>query len=123
MPIFINKNNQLHHKVFLTKEEFNEYVDNEYRTHENGMLFSVALIEEITPKDEIEYLLNFLYTQDGEKTIRVFPNNWNSQKIINFLLDKINTDNFLLDLQEFMRDIKEYGNHNENDFNEPYIKG
>lgn len=122
MPIFSNKRG-FYHKVFSSKDDAINYINNVALKENEGMYFSVAKVEEITPKDDIEYLLSFLYTQDCVKTIRIFPNNWNAQKIIDFLLDRIKTENPFLDWEkEFADDAEQYGYHKEIDLNDPYIK-
>lgn len=76
------------------------------------------------PKDDIESLCNMMiFDYDARLSLKYFPKVWGYEKIIEFLLSKINAEDYRVSWEnELKPEAMKQGLHLMNDFNEPYIK-
>lgn len=99
-------------------EDFNSF--NGYHS------FEAYIYKICTPKDDIEWLCNIVTFDsdfDYKLSLEYFPKTWGYEKIIEFLINKINEEDYIVSWEkELKSDAMKQGLHSIDDFNEPYIK-
>lgn len=122
MSILFDKAGKAYHKVY-SKEDI-ELLAKQMKKEEG--IYDVTRLNMLlstSPADDIEHLGSFMRWDFHERiSAQWFPKNWDAKQIIEFLLEKFNTENYLFSwYEEIKPEAQKYGLHDKNDYCEPYI--
>lgn len=106
-------------KIYWYKNNLEEL--NSFNGHDSANAY---LYKTWTPKDDIEILCNMMmFDYDVRLSLKYFPKVWGYEKIIEFLLNKINAEDYEVSWEnELKPEAMKQGLHLMVDFDEPYIK-
>lgn len=123
MSILFNDDGKLYYKIYSKKDidAIAKNMKNNTGVHDTTIL---GMLAQTTPADDIRYLNALVYWDLNEPiSVEWFPKNWEYKKIIEFLINKYNSEDYRFSWYEEVRpDAQKYGLHMKNDFDEPYIK-
>lgn len=105
-------------KLYWYKNNLDELIF--FNDHESMNMY---IYKNWTPKDDIEGLCNMMiFDYDARLSLKYFPKIWDYDKIIEFLLDKINAGDYSVSWEnELKPEAMKQGLHSMNDFDDPYI--
>lgn len=106
-------------RVYWYKNNLDEL--NSFKDYES---MDAYIYKSWTPKDDIEILCNMMiFDYDTKLSLKYFPKVWEYEKIIKFLLDKINYEDYRVSWEnELKPEAIKHGLHLINDFDDPYIE-